>query len=344
MMTETYKLITILKEQHGMTSTQVASLIGVSKSAITKWESGDMPSIDNLYKISKLFNVTVEELINGRLNEEDDGNYLENKYEAAKYDIRKLVNDREYSKIKSYYRTYQTIKDNYLRLLYKAAFDKLDEKENEELKYLLRYISPDTYGLNGREYDSYLSLDVLVKEVKTFYESISELPKSEKEWKIEQTYYFQNLVGINANQDSLEGRQVYMEYFRLLNQFQKSEVLCKLSDFETVKAIRNPLIYQMIDEGANVMKRDFVNATQFDEHIMESFDGKITEVEIKKMKSYRDSDLFSNSGYGSYQDYLDLIDYNRTKLLREASYLRHKSPKTYYLKLQNGEFDSLIDL
>ena len=114
--------------------------------------------------------------------------------------------------------------------------------------------------------------------------------------------------------------------------------------FETVKAIRNPLVYQMIDEGAMVLKRGFVNATQFDEHVMASFEGIKKEVEIKETKSYRESELYNRHGYGSYQEYLDLIDYDRTKLLREASYLRHKSPKTYYLKLQNGEFDSLIDL
>lgn len=345
MTTKTYELISLLKERHRMSSTQLASLIGVSKSAITKWESGDMPSIDNLYKMSKLFNVTVEELINGKLNKEDDENYLEKKYEAAEYNVGDLVNNKKYDKLKLYFKTYQLIRDNYLKLLYKAAFDKLSDKESEEFKYLQKYISIDSYELTGSNSRSFIFFDELIVAAKNFYLSIANLSKQEKEWKINQIYYFHSLVGIAANFNTQEGMRVYMEYFRLLNQFEKSLVICSLSDYDAIKAIRNPLVYQMIDEGAMALKRGFINATQFDEHVMASFEGNLEEIKVIETKSYHDSKLWKSSGrHGSYQDFLDIIDSDRTRLLREASFLRHKSPKTYYLKLQNGDFDSLFDL
>ena len=55
-----------LRKQKGLTQEELALSLYVSRTAISKWESGKgYPSIDSLKAISKFFGVTVDELLSG---------------------------------------------------------------------------------------------------------------------------------------------------------------------------------------------------------------------------------------------------------------------------------------
>ncbi|EDS72858.1 DNA-binding helix-turn-helix protein [Anaerofustis stercorihominis DSM 17244] len=59
------KLVLIRKEK-GLTQEELASLLFVSRTAVSKWESGrGYPSIDSLKEISRVFGVTIDELLCG---------------------------------------------------------------------------------------------------------------------------------------------------------------------------------------------------------------------------------------------------------------------------------------
>ena len=54
-----------IRKQANMTQIHLAEKLNVSRQAITKWETGKgFPDIDNLQKLSLIFNVTIDELIN----------------------------------------------------------------------------------------------------------------------------------------------------------------------------------------------------------------------------------------------------------------------------------------
>ena len=51
------------RKNMGLTQEQLAEKVNVSKSAIAKWETnGGIPDRDNLYKLSEVMDVTVDEL------------------------------------------------------------------------------------------------------------------------------------------------------------------------------------------------------------------------------------------------------------------------------------------
>lgn len=55
-----------LRKQKGFTQEELAESLYVSRTAISKWESGrGYPSIDSLKAISKLFSVSIDELLSG---------------------------------------------------------------------------------------------------------------------------------------------------------------------------------------------------------------------------------------------------------------------------------------
>ncbi len=55
-----------LRKQKGMTQQQLADALFVSRTAVSKWESGrGYPSIDSLRAISLVFDITLDELLSG---------------------------------------------------------------------------------------------------------------------------------------------------------------------------------------------------------------------------------------------------------------------------------------
>ncbi len=57
--------IAFLRKQRKMSREEFASKIGVSRQAAAKWENGDtLPDISNCAAIAKLFDVTLDDLIN----------------------------------------------------------------------------------------------------------------------------------------------------------------------------------------------------------------------------------------------------------------------------------------
>ena len=66
-----------LRKQKGMTQEELAEALYVSRTAVSKWESGrGYPNIESLKAISKFFGVTVDELLSGdellAVSEEDN--------------------------------------------------------------------------------------------------------------------------------------------------------------------------------------------------------------------------------------------------------------------------------
>lgn len=55
-----------LRKQKGLTQDELADLLFVSRTAVSKWESGrGYPNIESLKAIAKLFSVTIDELLSG---------------------------------------------------------------------------------------------------------------------------------------------------------------------------------------------------------------------------------------------------------------------------------------
>lgn len=67
-----------LRKKHGYSQEELADVLGVSRQAISKWERGDAsPDTDNLIALAKIYNITIDELINGESFEEHHQKHTE---------------------------------------------------------------------------------------------------------------------------------------------------------------------------------------------------------------------------------------------------------------------------
>lgn len=62
-----------LRRTKGMSQEQLAEQLNVSRQAISKWELGEsMPDTENVIRLSKLFNVSIDYLLNDEFQSDDD--------------------------------------------------------------------------------------------------------------------------------------------------------------------------------------------------------------------------------------------------------------------------------
>lgn len=60
-----------LRKEHGYTQESLAEALGLSRQAISKWESGQsFPETEKLIRLSELYGCTLDELVNGNSHEE----------------------------------------------------------------------------------------------------------------------------------------------------------------------------------------------------------------------------------------------------------------------------------
>ena len=67
------EFIKILRVEKKLSQGDLAELLNVTRQTVSKWETGvSLPSLDNIKEMSKIFEVEIEELINGELKLVDD--------------------------------------------------------------------------------------------------------------------------------------------------------------------------------------------------------------------------------------------------------------------------------
>lgn len=75
-----------IRKQAGMSQEQLAEKLGVSRQAVTKWETdAGIPDIENIMAISALFDISIDELLSNEIGAKKSADYL---YESiTEYDI-----------------------------------------------------------------------------------------------------------------------------------------------------------------------------------------------------------------------------------------------------------------
>lgn len=82
-----------LRKEKGMTQAELAQALGVTNKAVSKWETGEaMPETAQLLPISRIFGVTVDELLAGKREEKSAGDASDDEEKYEEFDAEDIKN------------------------------------------------------------------------------------------------------------------------------------------------------------------------------------------------------------------------------------------------------------
>lgn len=181
-----------LREDLGLKQEELAKDFRVSKSTICQWENGGGIKTEMLYSISKMFHVSVEEILAGKTSGESIEVFFNRKYSLERLYFEESIRVRDGDKIEEFLSKLENIRTKYFDLLYLFCSNKIKEPELEELLYLQSYFIRTNYKMESLKHKQWLSneFDMLSKIRKTLSEEVGVQNKQATIWELEKLFCF----------------------------------------------------------------------------------------------------------------------------------------------------------
>lgn len=361
---KTSTLLKKLRNNYNYTVQNIADFLGVSKAAVSKWETGEDITTEHLYELSKLYNVTFSELYNGELNGESNEDCWKRNYDLSNFDFEENISSKNVDKLKDLFDHCNMVKDRFYELLPKWAKNKLSTKELKEFKYIKEYFKFDTNYYSYKKYGKLRSVLVQEKEQKEFtIEIINEINDFDKKsymWELTKLYDFTYDYKANKIYESKNLKAIeYM--FSTLSQIEKDRTLNvnlhiteKVVDDLITKIPRTivrkrtneeieqiPYFKIIINSGAHKLYDTKPSQEIWDEEIFNAIEGSVIEIKNNAYDKYQfniddrkvNISILNNWKLFSYSEYLDSIDKDETDQLKDIVNLKESSPLKYYEKM-----------
>ena len=340
-------LITELREKVGLNQIDFAKEIGVSKGAVCQWEQGSGIKTEHLYDIAKYFNITVTELIEGKLNDEDDSDYFSRNYDIDGFKSFDEINVYNYSNLLEYLKRCKNLIKRFMSLFKIRLDDDLTRKQEIEYRRLSKYFAIDWEYIRVSDFPHVSCIDDAAQE----YLDFQEIETTEELDRIMYKFFFLN---ININPLSLleyeNDDTALNEYLELIGKERCDVLLTKIISDTNEKDIEKSLpIRRLIERGARCLfTRDRVQKYEYNEINEDVFD-QLAEVSIDE-NAQNIYELFANAkknfigfkddfdpyNWKNYEkdDYEILVDKERTNSLRDIVMLKDADPEIYYKNLK----------
>lgn len=361
-------LLYSLRDRSKMTQQEFATAMKVTKAAVSQWEKGSGIKTEMLYKIAKYYDITVKELISGRLNEESNADFWKRNYDLSNYDFFEPIDETNIDKVREFFNHCNMVIKRFYKLLPIWAEEKLTSEGEQEFEYLKRYFDFDTTYASYLKYHRPKYIEIFVgdmeKEFMKFQiQQLKSLPLNDYKWELSKYYSFNydlkiELINQSSNMKALEYLLSVLNQptkDRLLNYNLSHKVLDEssigISKFQHIKNVdytydeieRIPFLKIMLNGGCNCMyshRETKKLASPIDPEEFERLEGKVKIIE--PINEDIGSSYYVNGGRVdsikainywkkySYKEYLDATDFAETNYLKSLVNNKNDNPLQYF--------------
>ena len=324
-----------LLTKNKMTQKELAQILGIKSSAVNQWKTTEQIKPCHLYDLSKLFSVSIDDLLQERFVGETISEKCHRLYGLEKFNLSEIINRGDTQKFFEFSEKIRRINKDLFELLYLKMTGKIEEEEQEKLEYIKKYIKIQTANsplfkegiresFSGEETD----LDI-AKQIEKF---IDIKQKEDFIWEIQKIYSCQKKITKedfvrlynNIEQEDQQtqnvilesGENIYLSY----SQKEKDEIVQSCYKnlfgedvFRKLFLLGGNLIYQ---------QRDFEEIEFYSVKTLDDFEGTPKALfeldEIKQLVKKARGDI----NQLNYQEYKKII--NHKKMIRVSG--KEKNP------------------
>ena len=338
-----------LMEECGLKQKDLAEIVGVSSAAVSKWNDMREISVENLFALSKLFHITVDELLAEQRERESIEDKWSRQYCINEQSARYALIDGEKDKALKYLEAVSRANDRFFYLFEKKVINKIQDIELKEWIYIKQF-----FGVNIRRssYFNDVRLISLKDNVDEFILStIREKLGENKEgiiWELKKIYNITNYgVGITENLEVVPIDRYYENYGDDPLEYLKDDEDVFLSVFQALPQINKDILvtslqgrdaaflYELIKRGGNILYRpEDLNLTNYGLKDLDDFEGEkkpVPEMDNAHTVIYEIYDRYALASYEQYQLLINRTEMSRIEM--EAKY-KEKDPIKYleYIK------------
>ena len=360
-------LICQLRKEKGLTQQNLANILGKTKPAICQWEAGMGIKSEELYNIARFFDITVDELIEGKRVNESNESVWRRIYDINSFDFAEDISEENMDILRKYYECCKNVKKQFIKMLPMWAIGKLAKDELAEFEYLKQYFEFDylywcyiKFGPGKIGFHQENDEKELVLKIYDEYH----FNTKEYEWQISKVYNFKPDLKIDKACESRSPRALEL-LLTVMNQAQKDALLqtnlqkevkkeapslfgekpmvtTSKIDYTLEEIEKNWFFKIMLNGGCNIMYSRMNPINQIDEEQFVKMSGIIREVKpklndgIDNLYMYMDvSDMASYKNIHkwkmySLKEYEMMIDHDKTNFYKDIVNLKNSNPYEYY--------------
>jgi len=343
-----------LMEEKGLKQKELAAILGISPAAVNQRFKGETCiTVDNLFSLSKLFHVTVDELLEGKRKGESLEDKWKREYDINEEAARTALINGEKEKVLKYFAALSKANNKFFVLFEKKIIGKISEDELKEWEYLKQF-----YDVNM--YRSPLLNDVHVSRVDNISDMITDIladklgSKNSKAivWELQKIYHITRYgVGITADEevipeddyydfygeDPLEylknDEEIFFAVYNILSPIEKDTFLT--TEFENKRSAE--YLYKLIKLDGNILftPKD-LNIANYDYSDLEGLEGEIKPVsELDKAQAVI-YEVYDNYSHTTYEQYQALINFPRIWQIEMAVKYKKKNPVMFWEYVKNN--------
>lgn len=343
-MSLTGQLLRKLRNEHNYTMQYIADMLSISKAAVSKWENGNEISVEHLYELSKLYNVSFSDLYYGKLNSENNADFVKRNYNLSFCDLKDAIDLEDNETIKTFFERCNIVKERFFSLLPLWASNKLSNIEEIEFKFLKKYFKFDVYYYALKKNTESVIINLPEQSEREFVVwIITEIQSQEKiayRWELTKLYDF-NYNDQRKEIFESQNSKAFEYMLTSLSQIEKDWLLYNYLKAASLEKEIDSFGRVLIKSGANVLYGRKFPSSSLEPEMLKVVDGKVVEVDNSIYEKYlfynvagqEDVAIFSNWKRFSYQEYLQFIDKKKTEWITDIVNLRDSDPLLYFEKM-----------
>lgn len=345
-----------LIEEKSLKQKELAAILGISSAAVSQWnEECTNISIDCLFSLSKLFHVTVDELLNGKRIGESLEDKWRRDYDINEESAKTALIDGEKENVLKHLAALSKANKKFFELFEKKVIGGISGNELKEWEYLKQFYDVNIRRcnlLNNVRIDRDDDIDEIV--LNNLRQIIKENNKAII-WELKKIYKIED-YGITIDDskiivpnhedivttlddpymlDEIENdEEVYFAFYNSLSPIEKDKILTSL--YKSKK--RWWRLQHLIDRGGNILYTPSdLNLTNYDYKDLDEFEGEIRPVpELDKAQSVI-YEIYDKYSLATYEQYQALINFPRMRQIEMEAKYKGKNPIKYWEYIKNNE-------